>query len=462
LPVANTDKTQVIQTNLNNLDRLPQPDTLSFTHADYKPRFKLDYIGGSTGIGVSSGTFGARTGLAGGIEMFFSDILGNNQLHTVVALNGDILDFGGAVTYLNTKRRLAWGASLSHIPYRTGYVDYSVDTVQVVGGLLPVLREDVNLLRIFEDQAALLLHLPFSKATRWEASAGINYQFYRQDQYPNFYDLQSGQYVGQGKREKVPIEEDEILLGGFVVKKGAYYNFQTAYVGDQSSFGVTAPLNGYRYRLEVGRNVGSYNFWSTTADGRAYQYLKPVSLAFRLTTHGRYGDDASSFNPILLGYQGLVHGYDYNQIFKRVGLSEGGVDDNTTFDARLTEELYRLSGSKIAITGMEVRLPFTGPERLSVIKSGFLLTDLSWFFDAGVAFDDFKHFSDGEPIKVERLRPDGTVFTETIYRKPKVAMSTGIGLRVNLFGALIIEPYVAYPLEKDSRLLLGIYFVPGW
>ncbi|HLF62993.1 MAG TPA: hypothetical protein VI603_04555 [Saprospiraceae bacterium] len=464
LPVVGLQTQQVIQTNLDNLDRLPEADTTSFTDARYKPRFKLDYIGGSTGIGVSSGTFGARTGLAGGIEMLFSDVLGNNQLYTVLALNGDILDFGGAVTYLNTKRRLQWGASLSHIPYRTGYVDYSFDTIPVNGGLLPVLREDINVLRIFEDQASLLIHLPFSKATRWEASAGISYQFYRQDQYPNFYveDDFGYRFYTQGSRERVPIEEDAIILGGFVVKKGAYYNINTAYVGDKSSFGVTAPLNGYRYRLEVSRNLGSYDFWSNTADGRVYQYLKPVSLAFRLTHHARYGTDANSFNPILLGYQGLVHGYDYNQIFKRVGLSAGNPDNNATFNEKLTEELYRLSGSKIAVTGMEVRLPFSGPERLSLIKSGFFYSDLSWFFDVGVAFDDFSHFKDGEPIVIQRFQPDGSVQLETIYRKPKIAMSTGLGLRLNLFGAMIIEPYVAYPLEKDSKLLLGIYFVPGW
>jgi hypothetical protein len=112
---------------------------------------------------------------------------------------------------------------------------------------------------------------------------------------------------------------------------------------------------------------------------------------------------------------------------------------------------------------MEIRLPFTGPERLSLIKSSFLYSDLSWFFDAGVAYDDISHFSgEGEEIKIQRVDAKGDFYIDRIRRKPKIAMSTGLGLRINLFGAMIIEPYVAYPLEKDSRLLLGIYFVPGW
>jgi hypothetical protein len=107
-------------------------------------------------------------------------------------------------------------------------------------------------------------------------------------------------------------------------------------------------------------------------------------------------------------------------------------------------------------------LPFTGPERLAVIKSGFLYTDLSWFFDAGVAFDDFSHFSDGEPIRTEYVDDKGNIVAEVVLSKPKIAMSTGLGLRINLNGALIIEPYVAIPLEKNTKPLFGLYFVPGW
>jgi hypothetical protein len=87
---------------------------------------------------------------------------------------------------------------------------------------------------------------------------------------------------------------------------------------------------------------------------------------------------------------------------------------------------------------------------------------LSWFFAAGVAFDEFKHIREGEDIDVEFVDANGNIVYDTVTRKPKVAMSTGISLRINLFGALIIEPYVAYPLEKRAKPLFGLYFVPGW
>jgi hypothetical protein len=56
LPVAGSDKQQVIQKNLDNLDKLPEVATETFSNEKYRPKFRLDYAGGSPGIGVSSGS----------------------------------------------------------------------------------------------------------------------------------------------------------------------------------------------------------------------------------------------------------------------------------------------------------------------------------------------------------------------------------------------------------------------
>jgi hypothetical protein len=41
--------------------------------------------------------------------------------------------------------------------------------------------------------------------------------------------------------------------------------------------------------------------------------------------------------------------------------------------------------------------------------------------------------------------------------------STGVSLRINLFGAMILEPFYAFPLGqgKDSYAF-GLNFFPGW
>ncbi|MCK6694987.1 MAG: hypothetical protein L6Q97_23160, partial [Thermoanaerobaculia bacterium] len=75
---------------------------------------------------------------------------------------------------------------------------------------------------------------------------------------------------------------------------------------------------------------------------------------------------------------------------------------------------------------------------------------LNLFADGGVAFyktDDF-----------DRESP----YTGVIH---KPVFSVGASVRFNLFGALILEPFYAYPIsaEKDARRWYwGLNIVPGW
>ena len=47
----------------------------------YRPQFKLDYVGGGGGVGIgTSNTFGTTSGVAGGVDLLFSDILGNKPV----------------------------------------------------------------------------------------------------------------------------------------------------------------------------------------------------------------------------------------------------------------------------------------------------------------------------------------------------------------------------------------------
>jgi hypothetical protein len=96
--------------------------------------------------------------------------------------------------------------------------------------------------------------------------------------------------------------------------------------------------------------------------------------------------------------------------------------------------------------GLEVRLPFTGPERLAVIKSSNFFTELAWFLDGGVAFNEYEDLSN-------KLGPGF---------KPKPVFSTGFSTRINLFGALVVEPYYAFPLLKNGHGRFGVFLVPGW
>lgn len=399
---------------------------LSTTEIPYQPKFQLDYIG-STGVGLQAGgPFG--TGLSGGVNGIFSDILGNNQLFGAVSLSGEIYDIAGQFAYLNQNSRMNWGVGLSHIPFISGAQYLFRDSLDTrSGGRIPVINSSLDLLRTFQDQLTVYTSYPFSTIRRIEAGGSFARYYYRVDRYSEYYDETGQIYLG-AKKERQPSPS------GF--NFGQLY---TALVGDNSSFGVASPLIGSRYRFEGAQYVGVVNLTNLTADYRKYFRFAPFTFATRNMYIGRFGRDAESgaLPPLYIGYPFLVRGYD------ALGYAE-----NTNQSAVSINDLI---GSKMYITNAELRLPFTGPERLSAIKSNFLFTELNLFTDGGIAWGNRNLLAE----------QDGR---GQVQRTSKFIMSTGVSLRVNLFGALILEPYYAIPWQNGGlkNAAFGFNFTPGF
>jgi Tol biopolymer transport system component len=399
----------------------------SFQVKPYRPKFKLDYIG-NTGVGISVNTY-YGTGMAGGVNAIFSDILGNSTLYSALAVNGEIYDFGGMFAYFNQKRKIKWGVSLSHIPYRQIYPGYPYE--ETIKGIDYIVYPRLDN-RIFEDQLGLFAYFPFSMTRRLELGVSSSFYYYMVNIYKEYYQDLGGYLVFAGS----DIEKN-------VKEKPPSFNLQRlnlAYVGDNSYFGMASPMRGHRYRFQVDKYFGSIDRVGLTADARKYVFLKPFSFAIRGLHMGRYGKDQIDpfFYPIYLGYPGFVR----------------GLNTNAYLDAqRLIDSDYNgddLLGAKMLFTSFEVRLPFTGPEKLAVIKSGVLFAELALFFDAGLAFNDFDDIS-------------FNVNTTDIEKRLPV-FSTGVSLRVNLFGYMILEPYYAFPINRTGMLsgVFGLNFIPGW
>jgi len=391
----------------------------------YKPKFQLTYIGNS-GVGVSTSRYG--TGMAGSVEMLFSDIVGNNQLYAGVSLNGEIYDFGGQVSYINQKNRLNWGGSVSHIPYRFGSYSIKKDTLQLGDSLTPVDNLMLDIIRMFQDQVSVFGYYPISQTQRIEVGGALSWYYYRIDRYNNYY---LGYYnLGVTRERNLPAPD------GFNLQQ-----LNAAYVTDNSYFGMTSPLRGSRSRFEVEKYFGSVGMYTALADFRKYMFVKPVSLAVRLYHYGRYGKDSENniMSPLYIGYPWLIRGF--GSLTSNV-YQNSYIRGNSTYNS--------LYGSKIAVANFEVRLPFTGPEQLALIKSKLFLTQLALFTDAGVAWTDYTH-------PVFKLKSSN-------QSERPLLLSTGVSLRVNLFGALILEPYYAIPLQgnglKDASF--GLNFTPGW
>jgi hypothetical protein len=424
LPPFNPKQRDMVNTNLRLMD-LRKPDAL-LRAKKFRPQFELDYLGGSTGVGVNTGnnSFGTQTGLAGGVDALFSDILGNNQLYAGAVLNGDIQDAGGQVSFINQKNRIGWGLNASHIAFQSGGYSYTqfVPVEVSPGNVQTLLRSTLAINRIFQQRIGGTVFYPFSVTKRVELGAAAEFYSSRVTEYSDYY-LLSGLYYGS-ERKRQP--------------KGAtlnLHNVQAAFVGDNSYFGFTAPLKGWRYRLGVEQYFGDFSFSTLLLDGRRYFYAKPFTFAVRglgylRTEQGEQGDFSINY-PLFAGNSFFVRGYD-RRVFS--------APEDSLF-------IYRTLGSKMLIGNFEIRLPFTGPRRLSLIKSGFLITDLNLFFDAGLAF-----------FTLDDLKPDAPFRQKPIF-------STGASMRVNLFGYMVLEPFFAIPIsapESQRTWRWGLNFIPGW
>jgi len=150
---------------------------------------------------------------------------------------------------------------------------------------------------------------------------------------------------------------------------------------------------------------------------------------------------------IYIGNQFLLRGFQYaNRPF------------STTEDDLYDEQLF---GSKVITANFEVRVPFTGPKQLALIKSKLIFSELTLFFDGGAAFDNFSDFNTTYEVEVPGENP-GQVATILNVDRSRLIASTGLSLRLNVFGAMILEPYYAIPLTGNFQPGFGINILPGW
>jgi hypothetical protein len=459
LPPFKAVGVDLINANLNNYLAYPRLPADSVKQIKYRPQFKLDYLA-SSGVGVGVSNYG--TGLASGIQGVFSDILGRNQIYAGAAVNGEIYDFGAAFTYINQTGRWNLGTSISHIPYQYATYNLVSTTYSYNNQTIPAYEERYDIVRIFQDQVGVFTSYPLSKINRIEFGTGGAYYSYRVDRYSTYYD-QYGNILDYQKHHISRSEyESDPNNNGVSLKPFTVFNVNTAFVGDNSFFGIAAPLDGFRYRFEAEYNFGTFNYFAPTVDINKYLRVKPVTFAARLYGYGRFGPNNSLY-PLYLGYPFLIRGYESQTFYNNTNKVP---TNNFTID--------QLSGNRIAVASFEVRLPFTGPEKLAAIKSKFLFSDLNVFFDAGLAWNagDKIYFQTNPPVIGQQNVLDangnpqvvgGKIVTTPIYGRVP-AFSTGVSLRVNMFGYFILEPYLAWPINRTdiSKPVFGLGFTPGW
>jgi WD40 repeat protein len=415
-------------------------DTLAFPSDPYNMKFALDYIG-QPSLAVGADAYG--TYIAGGASLFWSDMLGNHNLATALQVQGSLKDVMALVGYSNLSKRLNWGVTEQQVPYLTGFVDYGNGTVNGEQVLVEqrILRRQTN--RVIETMAAY----PLSRVQRLEGSVGYVHVSYDVEQRLRAFD-QFG-----GLRLDSTINFPKCVDGQTISCVPSAINLAQASVAlvyDNSLWGVASPLIGTRYRMDVTANVGSIDYVNFIADFRKYiMPVRPITIAGRIMHYGRYGKDAENslrLQPLFLGYDGFVRGYDFGSFdfFLECG---SGAGPCANFD--------QLFGSKMLLGNVEVRFPPLGLLGIGQGLFGFLPIEMVFFGDAGLAWCTGEAWECSD-LPAEEARP----FFLGGNRLP--VYSAGAGLRMNVFGFMIIELDWVYPFNRERGGHFQFSFLPGF
>jgi Tol biopolymer transport system component len=410
-----SERFSVVDQNLIYQGVLNSDDAISIKAAELQSNFQLDYVG-NMAAGVMTGRFG--TGMAGSIEALFSDVLGHNLLYGGASINGEIYDFGGQVALLNQKRRIKTGVSFSHIPYRMGYYSYEGEGDQEE--LVYFSR------RIFQNKGALFSYLPLSRSTRIESGVSMARYSYRYEKIENIRSYYPT-YNEDGKRIDAP---ESFWVG----------KMDAAYVFDNSRSGIASPVDGSRARFQAEKFFNGVDAHAFLLDFRKYKFVRPFSFAYRLYYYGRHGADRNTnrMTRLFVGYPWLVRGYDTGEFYMDSTRNHQGIG------------IKHLIGNNLLISNFEWRMPFTGPFDFAWFRSSTIFSELALFVDAGIAWD-----SESTPVLA--------LTTKTDERRIPV-FSTGMSLRLNFFGFIVVEPYLAFPFHQNRFYngQFGFNVFPGW
>ena len=396
-----------------------------FETVKYKAGLSLDYIAPPQ-VAVGSDRFGTYVG--GGTALFWSDILGRHQLSTILQVNGSLQDIAAVVGYQSRQNRWNWGLVVAQVPILTQ--SFALEGTEQGDVIEHQFRQ-----RQTNREVSGIVSYPLSRVQRLDFSLRYQNIAFDNELTSRTFSGFTGQQIDEVdiqfpscQQELVPFCSPSPLSLGSATASLVY---------DNTFFGFTGPILGQRYRFEVAPTIGSLDMIGTLADYRHYiMPIRPYTLAGRILHFGRYGsggEDPRIF-PLFLGYQALIRGYDVGS-FEGLECVVPVIDE--TFVGRPNSgcPVYdQLFGSRMAVTNLELRIPI--PQGLGVRNSlGFPPVTLGLFFDAGVAW-----WSERTALRIGGNNAPWNLVT-----------SYGVAMRVNFFGALLLELDFVHPNDRPTK-----------
>ena len=383
------------------------------TITKYHPTLGLDYVA-QPSLAVGADRFGTYVG--GGLTLYWSDMLGDRSLATMLQIEGNFNNLAGLVAYQNLRHRLNWGVAVQQIPYiQGGYALYSNLAGDSIFQITEVFRQ-------INREGDVLLSYPFSDVQRVEFSAGVsNISFQAQ--------VDSQVYSGlNGALQSENIYNLPAPAGLWLGTASASLVF------DNSFFGATSPILGERYRLEVDPVLGTLNFYTVLADFRRYwQPVRPFTIAARVLHYGRYGPSSQDARlyPLYLGYQSLVRGYDYNSFTPSECVG-------TPSNPSACPVYDNLLGTRLLVGNLELRFPLFGVLGIGSGYYGLLPIEAALFADGGVAWNQGQ-----DPFFWPSTLGHGA-------RRSGVS-SAGIALRLNVMGFAVAEVDYVKAFQRPGK-----------
>jgi WD40 repeat protein len=388
---------------------LKLPDSTQFKEYKYHIRFSPDFVARPT-VGYSRDNFG--NGVFGGTAISLSDMVGNNHLGFAFSINGRIADAQIFGSYTNLAHRLQYAVGYQQTPFYFGEGTQFLDN-----GDGTFTQQDV-IARYLDREAFAIGIYPLDRFTRFEfgltlASLSRSFLLFNQivDQngFPCCANATQNEIDGSTK---------------------SYVEPSLAYVSDNTLFGYTGPSYGRRYRFSVTPAVGQFQWIGLLGDYRRYDAIlfSYLTIATRLTANLSYGRDADSLQKYL-GYSDLISGYDDN--------SFQITNANCPASVLNAQRCNRLLGSKVLFGNIELRFPLlrggmAGAVPLPAIEGAF-------FYDVGTTWFN------GQKVQWSRGVGDDPSNVRSALR------SYGAGLRVNLFGYVILRFDYAIPQDSPGR-----------
>ena len=364
----------------------------------YKTRFTLDMVSGNLQI---SNVFGAT-----GMTYFaFSDILGNHQIQfgTEMVLTLEDSDYFLSYGYLKNKTDYYFVGFQNADFFQAGY--YSLGRLRHYG------------------LQSYISH-PFSRFQRIDF--GLTWHNIS-------YDILDRVINTFGQEE-------------LIKRPGSSTNFSTilpraSWVIDNSIFGFTGPIDGYRQNISVTASPGwktDFKFQTIKVDARKYwRFGRDYTLAVRGFLGRSQGKNAQKFFlggiPYLLtDFQSGTTNGDSDASAYRSVLTDTS-NSNLITDVYFTEYAFPMRGARFAervgtyasLFNFEVRFPF-----INYLALGFPLKVVFGnirghaFVDVGAAWDSSKEFSSNS-------WPERYGSNDTAKFSPWVVTS-GLGVKVNL------------------------------